>query len=49
LGAPIGGDIFDTTGGYGLAFLICVIIGALSIFLSLLLLRYKGKEKTHNL
>ena len=44
LGPPIGGDIFDTTGGYSLAFLICVIISALSILLSLLLLRYKGKK-----
>jgi len=44
LGPPIGGDIFDTTGGYGLAFLICVIVSALAIFLSLLLLRFKDKN-----
>jgi len=49
LGPIIAGSIFDMTGNYSLAFLICVIISALSILLSLLLLRYKGKEKTHNL
>ena len=41
LGAPLAGSIFDVTGGYHLAFLICVIIGALAIILSLFLLRAK--------
>jgi len=39
LGTPLAGSIFDATGDYGLAFLICVIICALVIVLSLILLR----------
>ncbi len=42
LGAPLAGSIFDVTGNYSLAFLICVIIGALAIILSLALLKAKG-------
>ena len=42
LGAPLAGSIFDAAGDYGLAFLICVIISALAIILSLILLRAKG-------
>jgi len=42
LGAPLAGSIFDITGSYGLAFLICVIICALAIILSLILLKAKG-------
>jgi len=42
LGAPLAGTIFDVTGSYNLAFLICVIIGALAIILSLILLKAKG-------
>ncbi len=42
LGAPLAGSIFDVTGSYHLAFLICVIIGALAIILSLILLKAKG-------
>ncbi len=41
LGAPLAGSIFDVTGSYNLAFLICVIIGALGIILSLILLKVK--------
>ncbi len=44
LGPPLAGSIFDVTGSYSLAFLICVIIGTLAIILSLILLRYKGKR-----
>ena len=44
LGPIIAGTIFDMTGNYNWAFLICIILGALAIFLSLLLLRYKGKK-----
>jgi len=44
LGPILAGVIFDITGSYGLAFLICVILGALSILLGLILLRYKGKK-----
>ena len=43
VGAPLAGGIFDVTGSYGLAFLICVIIGALAIILSLILLRAKAR------
>ena len=41
-GAPLAGSIFDITGSYSLAFLICVIICALAIILSLILLKAKG-------
>ncbi len=41
LGAPLAGSIFDATKSYSLAFLICVIISALSIILSLILLKAK--------
>ena len=44
IGAPLAGSIFDVTGSYRLAFLICIIMAALAIFLSLILLRSKGKE-----
>jgi len=42
LGPPLAGSIFDITGSYNLAFLICVIIGALAIILSLILLKARG-------
>jgi len=42
LGAPLAGSIFDITGSYSLAFLICVIICALAVILSLILLKAKG-------
>ena len=42
IGPPLAGSIFDVTGGYNLALLICVIIGALAIILSLILLKAKG-------
>jgi len=42
LGAPLAGSIFDITGSYSLAFLICVINCALAIILSLILLKAKG-------
>lgn len=41
IGAPIAGSIFDATGSYDLALLICVIIGTLAIILSLILLKAK--------
>lgn len=43
VGAPLSGSIFDITGSYGLAFLICVVISTVAFILSLILLRYKGK------
>jgi len=42
LGAPLAGSIFDITGSYNLAFLICVIICGLASILSLILLRARG-------
>ena len=44
IGVPLAGRIFDATESYSLAFLICVIIGVLTIILSLILLRSKSIE-----
>ena len=44
MGPLLAGTIFDVTGGYSLALLICVILGILTIILSLILLRYKIRE-----
>jgi len=44
LGPLLAGTIFDITGGYSLALLICVILGTLTIILGLILLRYKIRE-----
>ena len=44
IGAPISGSLFDITGSYSLAFLICTVICATATILSLILLRYKGKN-----
>jgi MFS family permease len=41
LGAPLAGTIFDITGGYSLAFSICIALCALAIMFSVILLRYK--------
>jgi len=43
-GAPLAGSIFDVTGSYRLAFLICVVLCMLAIILSLILLRSKVEE-----
>ena len=43
IGAPLSGAIFDITGSYRLAFLICVGVGVIAFILSLFLLRYKVK------
>jgi MFS family permease len=45
-GAPVAGSIFDNTGSYDLAFLICVVVSAIAFILSLILLRYKRKTST---
>jgi len=42
LGPPLAGSIFDATGSYSLAFLICVVLGMLAIILSLTLLKAKS-------
>ncbi len=42
IGPIFAGSIFDVTGSYSLAFLICVLIGALATILSLILLKAKG-------
>jgi len=43
IGPTLTGSIFDITGSYRLAFLICVGVIAATVILSLVLLRYKGK------
>jgi MFS family permease len=43
IGAPLSGTIFDITGSYSLAFLICIGICTVAIIVSLVLLRHKGK------
>lgn len=43
LGGYLAGSIFDVTGSYNLAFLICVVLCAISVIFSLILLRYKVK------
>ena len=42
VGAPVGGTIFDITGNYRLALLVCVIIGAVNVILSIIMLRAKA-------
>lgn len=42
IGPFFAGTMFDVTGGYSIAFLVCVIGGVLSIILSLSLLKAKG-------
>ena len=43
VGAPVTGSIFDITGSYSLALLICTVICAAAAILSLVLLKSKGK------
>ena len=43
IGAPLAGFIYDATGSYQLAFLICVILCALAVAISLILLRSTGR------
>jgi MFS family permease len=43
IGPILTGSVFDITGSYRIAFLICVGICAAAVVLSLVLLRYKGK------
>jgi len=42
IGAPLAGYIFDTTGQYSFAFVLCIIVAAFTIVLSLILLRLKA-------
>lgn len=44
LGPILAGCIFDITGSYSLALLICIILGTLAIILSSILLRYKTRK-----
>jgi MFS family permease len=44
IGVPLAGTIFDVTGSYRIAFLICVAAGILAVALSLILLHSKGYE-----
>lgn len=48
LGAPLAGYIFDVTGSYTSAFLIGIVLSALSVILSLVILRRKGKREYGN-
>jgi len=41
-GPPLAGSIFDATGSYSSAFLVCVVLGMLAIILSLILLKAKS-------
>ena len=41
-GAPLAGSIFDVTGSYNIAFIICIVLGALAVILSLILLKTKS-------
>jgi len=43
IGPILTGSIFDITGSYRLAFLICIGICAVAVILSLVLLKYKGR------
>ena len=43
IGPPLAGHIFDITGRYQLAFLICAIIAVMGIILTLLLKPTRGK------
>ena len=43
IGPTLTGSIFDITGSYRLAFLICVVVSAAAVILSLVLLRDKGR------
>ncbi len=45
LGAPLAGTIFDMTGSYQLAFIICLIMAILAIILSVLLLRQQRRRQ----
>jgi MFS family permease len=45
LGAPLAGYIFDTTGSYQMAFIICIVLCTLAIILSLVLLRQTRQAK----
>ncbi|GAH96151.1 unnamed protein product, partial [marine sediment metagenome] len=44
IGAPLAGRIFDVTGSYQLAFLICAVVSSIALILALLL-RLVGKER----
>ncbi len=43
IGPTLTGSIFDITGSYRVAFLVCIGVIAATVILSLVLLRYKGK------
>ena len=46
-GPPLAGSIFDVTGRYQLAFMICTILCALAVFLSFILLRSQSKDNRY--
>ena len=45
LGVPLAGSIFDVTGSYSMAFLICIILCTLAIVCSLVVLRSKEQRR----
>ena len=46
LGTPLAGAIFDATGSYRTAFVICLALVALAIILSVLLMRGQGRARS---
>jgi len=44
LGAPVAGFIFDKTGQYWPAFLICIVLGSLAITLGIMVMTYSRKR-----
>ena len=49
LGATLTGTIFDVTGSYTSAFVICIVLTTLAVVLSLTLLRYKDNQPRYSL
>ncbi len=46
LGPILAGSIFDASGSYNMAFIICIILGVVAILMSILLLRSKTYKET---
>jgi MFS family permease len=45
MGAPVAGFIFDMTGSYRIAFIICIAIDAIATILGVMILRVGKKRK----
>jgi MFS family permease len=48
IGAPLSGTIFDITGDYRLAFLICTVLCTVAVILSIVILKYKSSTGSTN-